>query len=156
MVDDPEESRIMHRVVHEPETNNHPLEIRMTREVIRTNKAAAPIGPYSQAVLCTGKLLYASGQIPIDAATGHLITGDIQLQTRTVLNNVKGILEAAGATFANVVKTTVFLADMNEFGAMNAVYAEYFTGDACPARSTIQVARLPKDAKVEIEVIAVV
>jgi len=128
----------------------------MTREVIRTDKAAAPIGPYSQAIACTGKLIYASGQIPIDPATGQLDTGDIQSQTRTVLNNVKGILEAAGATFANVVKTTVFLADMNEFGAMNEIYKQYFTGDACPARSTIQVARLPKDAKVEIEVVAAI
>lgn len=127
----------------------------MTREVIRTDKAAPPIGPYSQAILCTGKLLYASGQIPLDAA-GVLVTGDIQAQTRAVLNNVKAILEAAGATFSNVVKTTVFLADMNDFGAMNEIYKTYFTGDACPARSTIQVARLPKDAKVEIEIIAVV
>lgn len=127
----------------------------MTREVIRTANAAPPIGPYSQAILCTGKLLYASGQIPLDAA-GVLVSGDIQAQTRAVLNNVKAILEAAGATFSNVVKTTVFLADMNDFGAMNEIYKTYFTGDACPARSTIQVARLPKDAKVEIEIIAVV
>ena len=127
----------------------------MTREIVRTTNAAAPIGPYSQAVLCSGRLLYASGQIPIDAATGQLVTGDIQAQTRAVLNNVKGILEAAGATFANVVKTTVFLADMNEFVAMNAVYTEYFGNENCPARSTIQVARLPKDAKVEIEIVAV-
>ncbi len=128
----------------------------MNREVIRTNKAPAPIGPYSQAIRCSGSLLFASGQIPLDAATGQLVTGDIQAQTRAVLNNVKAVLEAAGATFANVVKTTVFLADMNEFAAMNAVYAEFFTGDSCPARSTVQVARLPKDAKVEIEVVAAV
>lgn len=128
----------------------------MTRDVIRTDKAAAPIGPYSQAILCSGRLLFASGQIPIDAATGQLETGDIQAQTRVVLANVKGILEAAGATAANVVKTTVFLADMNDFPAMNEIYKQFFTGDACPARSTIQVARLPKDAKVEIEVVAVV
>jgi 2-iminobutanoate/2-iminopropanoate deaminase len=127
----------------------------MKREVIRTNKAAAPIGPYSQAVLCEGRLLFASGQIPIDPATGRLETGDIQAQTRAVLNNVKAILEAAGATFASVVKTTVFLADMNEFAAMNEVYKNYFGEINCPARSTIQVARLPKDAKVEIEIIAV-
>ena len=128
----------------------------MTRDVIRTSAAAAPIGPYSQAVLCEGKLLFASGQIPIDPATGQLVTGDIQAQTRAVLNNVKGILAAAGATFASVVKTTVFLADMNEFAAMNEVYKEYFGELHCPARSTIQVARLPKDAKVEIEIVAVV
>ena len=127
----------------------------MKRDVIRTNAAAAPIGPYSQAVICEGRLLFASGQIPIDPVTGQLVTGDIQEQTRTVLNNVKGILAAAGATLANVVKTTVFLADMNEFGAMNEVYKQYFGEINCPARSTIQVARLPKDAKVEIEVIAV-
>lgn len=128
----------------------------MTREVVRTPKAAAPIGPYSQAIACTGKLVFASGQIPIDPASGALVTGDIQAQTRAVLNNVQGILEAAGATFANVVKSTVFLADMNEFGAMNEVYKQYFGELNCPARSTIQVARLPKDAKVEIEVVAVV
>lgn len=127
----------------------------MKREIIRTNKAAAPIGPYSQAVLCEGRFLFASGQIPLDAA-GQLVTGDIQAQTRAVLNNVKAVLEAAGATFANVVKTTVFLADMNEFGAMNEVYKSYFGEINCPARSTIQVARLPKDAKVEIEIVAVV
>jgi 2-iminobutanoate/2-iminopropanoate deaminase len=128
----------------------------MTREIIRTADAAQPIGPYSQAVLASGKLLFASGQIPIDAATGQLVTGDIQAQTRTVLNNVRAILAAAGATFGNVVKSTVFLADMNDFPAMNAVYQEYFGLTNCPARSTIQVARLPKDAKVEIEVVAAV
>lgn len=128
----------------------------MTREVVRTPKAAAPIGPYSQAIACTGKLVFASGQIPIDPASGALVTGDIQAQTRAVLNNVQGILEAVGATFANVVKSTVFLADMNEFGAMNEVYKQFFGELNCPARSTIQVARLPKDAKVEIEVVAVV
>lgn len=127
----------------------------MTRDVIRTPNAAPPIGPYSQAILCTGKLLYTSGQIPLDAA-GQFVAGDIQVQTRAVLENVKAVLAAGGATFANVVKTTVFLADMADFGAMNEIYKTYFTGDACPARSTIQVARLPKDAKVEIEVVAVV
>ena len=128
----------------------------MTREVIRTPDAAQPIGPYSQAVLATGRLLFASGQIPIDPATGQMVAGDIQAQTRAVLNNVKAILAAGGATFGNVVKTTVFLQDMNDFPAMNAVYQEYFGLQNCPARSTIQVARLPKDAKVEIEVVAVV
>ncbi len=127
----------------------------MTREIIRTPNAAPPIGPYSQAVLASGKLLFASGQIPL-RPDGQQETGDVQAQTRTVLNNVRAILAAAGATFGNVVKSTVFLADMNDFPAMNAVYQEYFGLTNCPARSTIQVARLPKDAKVEIEVVAVV
>ena len=127
----------------------------MTREVIRTDKAALPIGPYSQAVIASGRLLYASGQIPL-TPDGQMVAGDIQAQTRAVLNNVREILAAAGATFGNVVKTTVFLADMGDFAAMNAVYQEYFGLQDCPARSTIQVARLPKDAKVEIEVIAAV
>lgn len=127
----------------------------MKRTVIRSPQAAAPIGPYSQAVLAEGRFLFASGQIPL-GADGALETGDVQAQTRVVLANVRAILAEAGATFANVVKSTVFLADMNDFAAMNAVYQEHFGTEACPARSTIQVARLPKDAKVEIEVVAVV
>ena len=128
----------------------------MSRQVVLTKQAAQPIGPYSQAILCSGRLLFASGQIPIDPATGQMVTGDIKEQTRMVLCNVRAILEAGGATFGNVVKTTVFLQDMNDFPAMNEVYAQFFGPTACPARSTIQVARLPKDAKVEIEVIAAV
>ncbi len=127
----------------------------MTREIVRTPHAAPPIGPYSQAVLASGRFLFASGQIPL-RPDGQLETGDIQAQTRVVLDNVRAILAAGGATFGNVVKSTVFLADMNDFPAMNAIYQQYFGTANCPARSTIQVARLPKDARVEIEVVAVV
>ena len=125
----------------------------MKRTVICSPHAAAPIGPYSQAILAEGRFFFASGQIPLNAA-GVMETGDVTAQTRAVLENVKAILTEAGATFAHVVKCTVFLADMNDFAAMNAVYTQYFGTAACPARSTIQVARLPKDARVEIEIIA--
>jgi 2-iminobutanoate/2-iminopropanoate deaminase len=100
-----------------------------------------------------GQLLFCSGQIPLDPVTGQMIEGDVTAQTRRVLENVRAILVAANATFDDVVKTTVFLADMNDFAAMNTVYAEYFSAPA-PARSTVQAARLPRDARVEIEVIA--
>ena len=114
--------------------------------------APAAIGPYSQAIVA-GQLLFCSGQIPLDPVTGQMIEGDVTAQTRRVLENVRAILVAANATFDDVVKTTVFLADMSDFAAMNAVYAEYFSAPA-PARSTVQAARLPRDARVEIEVIA--
>jgi len=123
------------------------------RSAISTTDAPQAIGPYSQAVR-SGNTLYASGQIPIDPATGAMVEGDIAAQTRRVFQNIAGVLGAAGGSFDNVVKTTVFLADMNDFAAMNAVYGEYFTQPA-PARSTVQVARLPRDAKVEIEIVAV-
>ena len=123
------------------------------RTAISTTDAPQAIGPYSQAVRA-GNTLYASGQIPIDPATGAMVGGDIAAQTRRVFENIAGVLKAAGGSFDHVVKTTVFLADMNDFTAMNAVYAEYFTAPA-PARSTVQVARLPRDAKVEIEIVAV-
>ena len=100
-----------------------------------------------------GQLLFCSGQIPLDPVTGQMVEGDVTAQTRRVLENVRAILVAANATFDDVVKTTVFLADMNDFAAMNAVYAEYFSAPA-PARSTVQAARLPRDARVEIEVVA--
>ena len=125
-----------------------------TRKVL-TDKAPAPIGPYSQAVVVDGKFVYTAGQIAIDPATNTLVQGDIKVQTRQVLKNVEAILRSAGASLASVVKTTVFLKDMGEFGAMNDVYAEFFGGSA-PARSTVEVARLPRDVKVEIEAIAVV
>ncbi len=116
--------------------------------------AGAPtIGPYSPG-LRVGNMIFLSGSIPMDPATGQLRTGDITEQTTQVLDNVRSLLEAAGAELRHVVKTTVFLADMNEFAAMNEVYAKYFS-TPYPARSTVQVARLPKDCKVEIEVIAV-
>jgi len=121
--------------------------------VISSAEAPAAVGPYSQAI-AAGSFVFCAGQIPLDPATGNLIEGDVTAQTRRVLDNVKAVLAAAGATLNDVVKSTVFLLDMNDFAAMNAVYAEYFASPF-PARSTIQVARLPKDARVEIEVIAV-
>ncbi|HVK72155.1 MAG TPA: RidA family protein [Kofleriaceae bacterium] len=122
------------------------------RTAIRTPAAPAAIGPYSQAIR-SGHLVFTSGQIPLDPATGQLVAGDIDAQTRQVLDNLQAVLAAAGATFAHVVKTTIFLVDMGDFAAVNAVYAERFPGTP-PARSTIGVARLPKDARVEIEMIA--
>jgi 2-iminobutanoate/2-iminopropanoate deaminase len=125
---------------------------RRGREAVSTPSAPAAIGPYSQAIKA-GPLLFVSGQIPIDPATGNLVEGDIAAQTHRVFTNLTAILEAAGATLDHVVRTTVYLADMNDFAAMNAVYGTYFSTPA-PARATIQAARLPKDARVEIDVIA--
>ena len=122
---------------------------------IFTEKAPAPIGPYSQAILVDGKFLYTAGQGPMDPISGKLVEGGIKEQTRQVMKNLEAILIAGGASLASVVKTTVFLKDMNEFAAMNEVYAE-FLGAAAPARSTIEAARLPRDIRVEIEAIAVV
>ena len=121
-------------------------------KVISTKKAPAAIGPYSQAIQ-VGNLVYTSGQIPIDQATGAFVEGDIQEQTRQSISNVKAILEAAGLTMGDVVKTTVFLADMNDFADMNAVYAEFFA-EPYPSRSAVAVKTLPKGALVEIEVVA--
>jgi len=122
------------------------------RDVILTERGPNPIGPYSQAVRTNG-FLYVSGQVALDPKTGEMTGADIRQQTQRVLENLKGILEAAGSNLHHVVKTTVFLKDMNEFAAMNEVYGNYFTS-APPARSTVQVSRLPKDALVEIEMIA--
>jgi len=124
----------------------------MKKEIVRTSNAPEPVGPYSQAVKA-GNTIYCSGQIPLIPATGAIPDG-IEAQTRQVLTNLGAVLKAGGAGFSNVVKTTVFLKDMNDFPAMNAIYAEFFTG-APPARSTVQVARLPKDVLVEIEAISV-
>ena len=121
-------------------------------ETIKTNSAPAAIGPYSQAKAIEG-LMFCSGQVPLDPKTMKLVDGGIEVQTRQVLRNMQAVLDAAGLTLANVVKTTVFLQDMTEFAAMNAVYAECF-GDHAPARSTVEVAKLPLGAKVEIECIA--
>ena len=124
------------------------------KEIISTNTAPAAIGPYSQAVK-VGDLLFISGQIPLDPATGDLIPeATIQAQTTRVLTNMSNILASVGGSMANVVKTTVFLKDMNDFAAMNAIYATFFTEGQYPSRSAVQVARLPKDALIEIEVIA--
>lgn len=122
------------------------------RQAVSTPSAPAAIGPYSQAIKA-GSLLFVSGQIPIDPATGNMVDGDVGAQTHRVFQNITAILEAAGTTLDDVVRTTVYLADMNDFGAMNAVYATYFSSPA-PARATVQAARLPKDARVEIDVIA--
>ncbi len=125
----------------------------MTREPVSSPDAPKAIGPYSQAIRA-GNLLFLSGQIPLDPKSGNVVPGDITSQTERVLQNITAVLEAAGAGFSNVVRTTVFLADMYEFAAMNAVYGTYVV-DPPPARSTVQVARLPKDVRVEIDVIAV-
>lgn len=124
------------------------------KEIIATENAPGAIGPYSQAVKA-GNMVFCSGQIPIDVATGEFVSDDVAEQTRQVLKNLSAVLEAAGTSLNNVVKTTVFLADMNDFAAMNEVYAEFFSENK-PARATVQAARLPKDARVEIECIALI
>jgi len=124
----------------------------MSFGIVRTDAAPAAIGPYSQAIV-HGGMVYTAGQIPLDARTGELVQGDISVQTEKVLANLSAVLEAAGSSLRGVVKTTVFLRDMDEFAAMNEVYARYF-GDHRPARSTVQAARLPRDCAVEIECIA--
>ena len=126
----------------------------MLKEPVKTSNAPAAIGPYSQAIK-VGEFVYTSGQVAIDPATGELIAGGIVEQTERVLKNVAAVLEAAGSSLDQVVKTLVFLADMNDFAAMNEVYAKFFTG-APPARSTVQAARLPRDARIEIEAVALV
>ena len=123
------------------------------RQAIATTDAPQAIGPYSAAIRA-GNLLFVSGQIPIDPATGVFVDGDVAAQTEQVMRNLAALLRAAGAGFEHVVRTTVFLADMNEFAAMNAVYGR-FVVDPPPARATVQVARLPRDARVEIDLIAV-
>ena len=123
-------------------------------ETVSTENAPGAIGPYSQAVK-TGNLVFCSGQIPIDPKTGEFVSDNVAEQTRQVLKNLSAVLEAAGTNLNNVVKTTVFLADMNDFSAMNSIYAEFFSENK-PARATVQAARLPKDARVEIDCIAFV
>ena len=123
------------------------------KHIVKTGNAPAAIGPYSQAV-SAGGFVFASGQIPIDPRTGEFVPGGIAEQTEQVLRNLSAVLEAAGSSLAEVVKTTVFLADMSDFAAMNEVYGRYFSKDAPPARATVQAARLPRDARVEIDVIA--
>ncbi|MEG0036428.1 MAG: RidA family protein [Oscillospiraceae bacterium] len=124
-----------------------------TKKIISTTEAPAAIGPYSQGVAVSGTAVFVSGQIPLDPATGCIAGVTITEQARQSLSNLKAVLAAAGAKMTDVAKTTVFLADMNDFAAMNAVYTEFFP-ENCPARSAVQVARLPKDVKVEIEAIA--
>jgi 2-iminobutanoate/2-iminopropanoate deaminase len=122
------------------------------KQPIASPLAPKPVGPYS-AALRAGSLLFVSGQVPLDPATGRMVEGDIGVHTRRVLQNVSALLEAAGLSFAHVVRTTVFLADMNDFPAMNETYATFFS-EPYPARSTVQAARLPRDARVEIDVVA--
>jgi 2-iminobutanoate/2-iminopropanoate deaminase len=122
------------------------------KNVVATNRGPKPIGPYSQAIKANG-FIYLSGQVALDPKSGEIVGSDIRQQTERVFENIIGILEAAGANLHHVIKTTVFLKDMNDFPAMNEVYARYFTA-AAPARSTVEVSRLPKDTLVEIEVIA--
>ncbi len=125
------------------------------KKIINTPNAPAPIGPYNQAVL-TGNTLYISGQIPMDPMTGNLIEGDIKAETRQSMENLKAILEAAGTTFLNVIKATIFVKDMHQFSEINEVYGAYFDADTAPARETVEVANLPKFVNVEISMIAVV
>jgi 2-iminobutanoate/2-iminopropanoate deaminase len=125
------------------------------RSVIRTDKAPAAIGPYSQGIVVGGTLLYTAGQLPMDPKTGEIIGADTAAQTRQALANLQAILEAAGSSLSQVVKTTVFLQSMNDFAAMNEVYAQFFTENP-PARSAVEVAKLPRGARVEIEAVALV
>ena len=122
------------------------------KQAVSSSDAPKAIGPYSQAVR-VGQLLFVSGQVPLDPATGEMVTGDIAAQTRRVFENLGAVLKAGGRSFNDVVRTTVFLADMNDFAEVNKIYGTYFS-EPYPARATVQVARLPKDARVEIDVIA--
>lgn len=122
------------------------------KKAISTSAAPAAIGPYSQAIVSNG-FVFVSGQIPLDPASGQLVEGGIEVQTKRVIENLAAVLEAAGSSLADVVKTTVYLKDMGEFAAMNGVYAEYFTENA-PARATVEAARLPRDVRVEIDCVA--
>lgn len=125
----------------------------MDKVIINAKNAPAPIGPYNQAVITSGKILFVSGQIPMDAQTGELVTTGIQDETHKVLENIKAILNEAGVTFNNVVKASVFVTDMGQFSQINEVYAQYFTENA-PARELVQVAALPRGVNIEISVIA--
>lgn len=124
------------------------------KQVINTPNAPAPIGPYNQAIL-SGNTLYLSGQIALNIETGLLVLDDVKSETKQVMENLKAVLNAAGMTFENVVKTTIFISDMNNFTLINEVYGSYFNDATAPARETVQVARLPKDVNVEISMIAV-
>lgn len=127
----------------------------MEKTILHTDKAPAAIGPYSQAVMAQGQLLFISGQIPVDPKTGAIVSQDVEAQTTRCMESLKAILEKAGADFANVVKTSVFIKNMDDFGKINAVYGGYFAENP-PARACVEVARLPKDVLVEIEAIAVI
>jgi len=124
------------------------------KKIITTEKAPAPIGPYNQAVLI-GNTLYTSGQIAINPTTGELVLETIEIETKQVMENMKAVLETAGMSFENVVKSTIFISNMNDFGAINTIYGEYFNEKTAPARETVQVACLPKNVNVEISMIAI-
>ena len=129
----------------------------MSKKVIRTNKAPAPVGPYNQAIATSGQMLFIAGQIPLDPQSGEIVGDqDITAQTKQVMINIEAILTEAGANWDNVVKTSVFLSDLANFTSMNQVYAQYFAEDTAPARACVEVSRLPKDVLVEIECIAVI
>ena len=128
----------------------------MTFSVVHTDRAPAPVGPYNQAIVAQGSLLFVSGQIPLDPTTGAIVSADdVAGQTRQVMANLQAVLEAGGANFGQVVKTTVFLTDLNDFAQVNEIYGEYFAPGYAPARACVEVSRLPKGVKVEIDCIAV-
>ncbi|NER52980.1 MAG: RidA family protein [Symploca sp. SIO1A3] len=128
----------------------------MTKKIIRTENAPAPVGPYNQAIAASGELIFVSGQIALDPSTNQIIgTDDVVQQTEQVMANLEAVLTAAGATFEDVVKTSVFLADMNDFAVVNEVYGKYFNPESAPARACVEVSRLPKNVLVEVECIAV-
>lgn len=129
----------------------------MPRDVIQTPQAPSPVGPYNQAIRASGTMVFCSGQIALDPTTGEIVgQGDVAQQTVQVMQNLEAVLKAAGATWADVVKTTVFLADMNDFATVNGIYSRYFDEAIAPARACVEVARLPKDVRVEVDCIAVV
>ena len=129
----------------------------MSKQVISTDKAPAPVGPYNQAIAASGQMIFVAGQVPLDPQSGKIVgEGDITAQTQQVMTNIEAVLTAAGASWEQVVKTSVFLTDLANFTPMNQVYAEYFVEDTAPARACVEVSRLPKDVLVEIECIAVI
>lgn len=129
----------------------------MSKQVIRTSNAPAPVGPYNQAIAASGKMLFVAGQVPLDPQSGNVVgEGDITAQTKQVMSNIEAILTEAGSDWGNVVKTGVFLTDLANFVPMNQVYAQYFAEDTAPARACVEVSRLPKDVLVEIECIAII
>ncbi|GAB4541681.1 MAG: RidA family protein [Pleurocapsa sp.] len=129
----------------------------MTKKIIRTSQAPAPVGPYNQAIMASGQMLFIAGQIALDPQTGNIVgAGDVSQQTQQAMANIAAILQEAGASWDNVVKTSVFLKDLADFGKVNQIYAQYFDEATAPARACVEVSRLPKDVLVEIECIAVI
>lgn len=129
----------------------------MNRQVIQTNHAPAPVGPYNQAIAASGQMIFVSGQIALDPQTSEIVgTGDVTLQTQQVMSNLEAVLQAANAKWEDVVKVSIFLKDMNDFATVNGIYGQYFPADTAPARACIEVSRLPKDVLVEIDCIAVI